>query len=74
MTFEQIIERFQARKNGPRWMARCPSHEDRKPSLSISEGEQSILLHCHAGCSVESICAALDIKVSDLSGCSADCG
>jgi 5S rRNA maturation endonuclease (ribonuclease M5) len=48
-------------------MSRCPAHDDRNPSLSISEGENSTLLHCHAGCSVESICAALGIEVRELS-------
>ena len=32
------------------WMARCPSHEDKTPSLSIREGDDGrVLLHCFAG-------------------------
>lgn len=31
--------------------ASCPSHDDRRPSLSISAGKDGkVLLHCHAGC------------------------
>jgi hypothetical protein len=38
------------------WIARCPAHEDRHPSLSIGEGErQSVVFKCHAGCSPVSI-------------------
>ena len=48
-------------------MALCPAHEDNDPSLSISEGEDKrILVHCHAGCSVEAICNALGIEVKEL--------
>lgn len=40
--------------------ARCPAHEDKHNSLSISEGEDNrLLMHCHAGCSFESILAAI---------------
>jgi putative DNA primase/helicase len=32
-------------------MARCPAHEDRVPSLSISSGRNGkVLVRCHAGC------------------------
>ena len=35
-----------------RYVARCPSHEDRSPSLSLSDtGDGLVLWHCHAGCS-----------------------
>lgn len=52
---------------GAGWTARCPAHEDRNPSLSISEGADGrVLLHCHAGCTVESICVALHIDEAEL--------
>ena len=44
----------------------CPSHDDRHPSLNITEGEQGILVKRWAGCSVEDICQALGIHVRDL--------
>jgi len=32
-------------------MTRCPSHDDREPSLSIRDGDdRKVLVHCHAGC------------------------
>ena len=50
LNLQAVLARLEAvRGSGGGWMPRCPAHEDRKPSLSISEGEQSILLLCHAG-------------------------
>ena len=50
------------------WKARCPAHEDRIASLSISTGENgSALLWCHAGCTFDAIIAKLadPAKVDD---------
>ena len=49
-----------------RWTACCPAHEDRSPSLAIREDRGMILLHCFGGCSVDAICGAIGISVSDL--------
>jgi hypothetical protein len=39
---------------------RCPSHEDRRPSLSVCAGDKvPILLKCFAGCSFKQITTAL---------------
>ena len=55
------------RKVGSGWIANCSAHEDRSPSLSITEGEDGrLLLHCHAGCKVHDILAAVGLTVSDL--------
>jgi len=36
---------------GSHWMAPCPTHEDRDPSLSIRDADDGkVLVHCHAGC------------------------
>ena len=49
------------------WMAKCPAHNDKKPSLSIAIVDGSkILLRCHAGCSVEDICKKIGISPRDL--------
>ena len=53
--------------SGDRWKTRCPSHDDEKPSLSIAEGDDGrALVHCHAGCTVDAICAAVGLKPADL--------
>ena len=41
-------------------MARCPAHDDREPSLSISAGKDGkVLVRCHAGCDQRDVIAAL---------------
>lgn len=50
-----------------KWQAYCPGHKDRKPSLSIGEGNGGrALVHCHAGCTPEAITAALGLTLADL--------
>jgi DNA primase len=50
-----------------RFLARCPAHPDRSPSLSIAEGANGrVLLHCFAGCSLDAILAALSLSMSDF--------
>ena len=68
MTFEQILERLDgARQNGSGWIARCPAHKDRTPSLSIRRAEDGrTLLHCHAGCEAVAITASLGLELHDL--------
>lgn len=47
--------------------ARCPVHDDRKPSLSIDIGDEGqVLMHCMAGCRTEDIVAALGGTMTDL--------
>ena len=55
------------RRVGREWSARCPAHEDRHPSLSLTRGRDGrALLHCHAGCPIESVVSALGLTVRDL--------
>lgn len=63
-----ILDRLhKTRRHGNYWTARCPAHEDRNPSLSISEGTDGrVLLNCHAGCTTTSIVQALGISEADL--------
>lgn len=56
-----------AKPHGDGWQARCPAHEDARPSLSVSAGEGGrVLLHCHAGCSTEAVLQALSLSESEL--------
>jgi putative DNA primase/helicase len=60
MTAEAITRALGGRKGGAAWMARCPTHEDREPSLSIADGDNGkILVRCHAGCEQHRVIAAL---------------
>jgi hypothetical protein len=53
--------------SGRGFTARCPAHEDRGPSLSITEGEDGrVLLHCFAGCTPQEVVAPLGLTMADL--------
>lgn len=50
-----------------RWIARCPAHDDRSPSLSISETtDGTLLIRCWAGCGAEEIVNAVGLKLLHL--------
>ena len=68
MDVHDILSRLQGvNGGGGQWSARCPAHDDKRQSLSISQGKDGqVLLKCHAGCTVESITSALGIEVKDL--------
>jgi len=40
-------------------LVRCPAHEDRKPSLSIRDGKQELIVNCFAGCDWRDVKAEL---------------
>jgi hypothetical protein len=48
--------------------AQCPAHDDNNPSLSITHRHdgKGAVLHCHAGCDVTDVVAALGLTMSDL--------
>jgi hypothetical protein len=53
-------------RNGS-WVACCPAHEDRSPSLTIRETpDGKILMHCFSGCSIGEIAGAIGVDLSDL--------
>jgi hypothetical protein len=57
-----------AKPAGPgKFQAHCPDHKDRKPSLSIAQGDDGrALVFCHAGCKPQAIVAALGLTLADL--------
>jgi hypothetical protein len=69
MSVETLLSRLdKVRRTGAgRWVARCPAHDDRTPSLSIRELDDGrILLHCFAGCAAAEVLAAAGLELSDL--------
>lgn len=57
---ETIAKALGGRRCGDEWSCRCPAHNDRNPSFSIRDGEDGkVLFYCHAGCSQETLIAAL---------------
>ena len=70
MTLDELLSYFpdrpHAKKSGDGYTLRCPAHEDKDPSLSISQDGDHLLVHCHAGCSTDEILDAVGLKTSDL--------
>lgn len=55
------------KKSGSGWKALCPAHDDKNPSLSVSEGDDGkALINCHARCSPENVVTALGLTMADL--------
>ena len=64
-----LVERLDGvRETGRgRWIARCPAHADRSPSLSVREkGDGLVLVRCFAGCEVQSVIDAVGLTFSHL--------
>ena len=67
MEFDEVLSHFKVKARYPnKAQAICPCHNDQTASLTISKGNKCILLHCHAGCSFESILDAAGLQKSDL--------
>ena len=48
---------------GRRGLARCPAHDDKTPSLSVTDAlDGRLLTHCFSGCSPEAVWDALKRK------------
>lgn len=55
------------RKSGQGYIAKCPAHEDKSPSLSLKEAANGdVVLHCFAGCSHVAVMESIGLKESDL--------
>lgn len=66
---DKLLKRLESvKKTRPdKWVAKCPAHDDKRPSLSIREAEDGkILLKCWAGCGASEITNALGLSLADL--------
>ena len=60
MTAETIARALGGHRAGAGWTARCPAHDDRTPSLSLTDTKDGKpLVRCHAGCDQKDVIAAL---------------
>lgn len=69
MSADSLLSRLDKIKQigSGRWQARCPAHDDCGPSLSVRELDDGrILLHCFAGCNVQSILSAVSLEIDAL--------
>ena len=66
---DKILQRLRNVKpsGGNQFMACCPAHEDRTPSLSIKDvGGGRILINCLAGCATEDVLSSIGMDWSDI--------
>lgn len=69
MGVENLLSRLSGVKasGADRWIARCPAHKDKHPSLTVRALQDGrILLHCHASCDTEAVLAAVGLTFADL--------
>lgn len=60
------LRKVQSRGNG-QYMACCPAHEDKTPSLSIKDtGDGRILVNCLAGCATENVLSSIGLDFKDI--------
>ena len=48
-----------------KWIARCPAHDDRTPSLTITQSHDRALITCWAGCRSKDIASAIGQTLAD---------
>lgn len=69
MSAEALLSRLQkVRSTGTgTWLACCPAHDDRTPSLTVREcPDGRVLVHCFAGCGFEEIVRAAGVSIDEL--------
>jgi putative DNA primase/helicase len=60
MNAESLAMALGGRNAGAAWMACCPAHQDRDPSLAITNAKDgNVLVRCHAGCDQRDVIEAL---------------
>jgi len=63
VTARAIAHQLRGRKQSSGWVACCPAHDDRNPSLSLKEADDGrVLVHCHAGCEQSAVIDALKAR------------
>jgi len=66
---EMIRQRLELTETAEgQWEARCPAHDDNRPSLSVTVLTKSgiVGVYCHAGCEPGDIVGALGLTLADL--------
>lgn len=66
---DRVMHRLEkVKRTAPdKWIALCPAHDDKRPSLSIKEADDHrVLLKCWSGCGAADIVTALGLSLSDL--------
>lgn len=64
--YESNLLPFEIKKRyGTKAQCRCPAHDDKHASLTITKGRKCTLFYCHAGCNVDDILKAAGLEKKD---------
>lgn len=69
MSVEKILNKLNKvkRTSNNTWLACCPAHDDKTPSLSIKDtGEGKLMLRCFAGCETIDVLGAIGLDWEDV--------
>jgi hypothetical protein len=69
MCIDNLLSRLEKVKQttSDQFVACCPAHDDKSPSLSIRAlPDGKILLHCFANCSIDNVLGSIGLSLEDL--------
>ena len=61
LTHFQVVKKYQDRAQ-----CKCPAHQDKQASLTVTKGRKCTLLYCHAGCQLDGILNAAGLEKRDI--------
>lgn len=66
---DKVLERLDKvkSKGADKWQALCPAHNDKTPSLTITQCKDgTVLVKCWCGCTAKEIVTAINLQLKDL--------
>ena len=67
MNAQDVLDRLEKVTGSKgKWMTCCPAHQDKSPSLAVTEADDRVLVHCFSGCDTQDVTAAIGLNVADL--------
>ena len=67
MNAQDVLDRLEKVTGSKgKWMACCPAHQDKSPSLAVTEADDRVLVHCFTGCDTQDVTAAIGLNVANL--------
>lgn len=67
MNAQDILDRLEKVTGSKgKWIACCPAHQDKSPSLAVTETDDRVLVHCFSGCDTQDVTAAIGLNLADL--------
>ena len=67
MIVDMVLSKLhKVKKTSSGWLACCPAHDDKRPSMTVTEKDGMVLMHCFSGCSIHEVLGAIGLEASDL--------